>query len=125
MRPSTLQLQSLLLATTACVMTAGYATVLYASPLYWKQPYHTSALTGEEWVKELMTGHPDRIYSELGMRLHTFMAFITMLRVHGLADSRHISLEEQAAIFLYTCITGLSIRHIGERFQHCPETISK
>ncbi|KAJ7081525.1 hypothetical protein C8R44DRAFT_527075, partial [Mycena epipterygia] len=43
----------------------------------------------------------------------------------GLTHSKHVTLEEQVAIFLYTCVTGLSIRHVGERFQRSNETISK
>ncbi|KAJ7458690.1 hypothetical protein B0H11DRAFT_1630446, partial [Mycena galericulata] len=46
------------------------AVVLYASPLYWKQDYHTSALMSQGWVDELIVRHPDRIKSELVMRLH-------------------------------------------------------
>jgi hypothetical protein len=34
-------------------------------------------------------------------------------------------LEEQLAIFLYACVTGLSVRHLGERFQRSNDTISK
>ncbi|KAL1944221.1 hypothetical protein VTO73DRAFT_3406 [Trametes versicolor] len=34
-------------------------------------------------------------------------------------------LEEQLAIFLYTCRTGLSTRHVGERFQRANATITK
>jgi hypothetical protein len=102
------------------------AVVLYASPLYWKQEYHTSALSGQAWVDELIVGHPDRIKTELGMRLHVYLALLAKLRtVSGLHDSKHVSLEEQVAIFLYTCVTGLSIRHVGERFQRSNETISK
>jgi hypothetical protein len=37
----------------------------------------------------------------------------------------YISLEEKLAIFLYTCVTGLSLHHVGEHFQHTSETISK
>jgi len=37
-----------------------------------KIPYHTSALTGQAWVLELMTGHPDRIRHNLGMNLEVF-----------------------------------------------------
>jgi hypothetical protein len=104
----------------------GLAVILYALPHYWKQPYHTSALTGAAWVKELMYGHPDRIWTVLGMRLHVFVALVLELRlVCGLGDSRYVTLEEQVAIFLYTCVTGLSIRHVGERFQRSNETISK
>lgn len=57
--------------------------------------------------------------------MHVFLALVAELWLHGLTDSRDVSLEEQVAIFLYACVTGLSIRHIGERFQHSNETISK
>jgi hypothetical protein len=43
----------------------------------------------------------------------------------GLGPSKHVSLEEQLAIFLYASVTGLSIRHLGERFQRSNEIISK
>ena len=107
------------------VQLIGIAAVLYANPHYWKQDYHTSALTGEAWVNELIYGHPNRIWTELGMRVHVFLALVAELWLHGLTDSRDVSLEEQVAIFLYTCVTGLSIWHVGERFQHSNETISK
>jgi hypothetical protein len=105
----------------------GIAAVLYQSPGYWTQPYHTSALSGQAWVDELIQGHPDRIYNELGMRLHVFLAFVANLRaLGGLETSKKgVSVEEQAAIFLYACVTGLSVRHLGERFQRSNETISK
>ena len=38
-------------------------------------------------------------------------------------DLRHVSLEEQLAIFLYTCVTGLTTRHVAECFQHSNKTI--
>ncbi|KAJ7658226.1 hypothetical protein DFH06DRAFT_908114, partial [Mycena polygramma] len=31
---------------------------------------------------------------------------------------------ESLAIFLYTCVTGLAIDHVAERFQHSHTTIS-
>ena len=45
--------------------------------------------------------------------------------VMGHGDSKYVTLEEQLAIFLYTSVTGLSIRHVGERFQRANGTISK
>lgn len=101
------------------------AAQIFSSSFYDKTPYHTSTLTGHSWVQELIYGHPDRIKSELGMRLHVFEALAEELRNNGLSDTRHITLEEHVAIFLYTCVTGLSIRHVGERFQHANATISK
>jgi hypothetical protein len=89
-----------------------------------RQVYHTSSLTGAGWVQELMLGHPDRIKTELGMRLHVFKRLVSDLSDLGLDPSRHISLEEQVAIFLYTSVTGLLIRHVCEHFQHSNETIS-
>ena len=89
------------------------------------EPYHTSALSGEEWLMELLTGHPERIRCELGMHAHVFGELISELRHNGCKNSRYISLEEQLTIFLYTCVTGLTIRHVGERFQRSNETISR
>ena len=47
------------------------------------------------------------------------------LHVMGYQRSKYVSLEEQLAIFLYTSVTGLTIQHVGERFQRSNETISK
>ena len=90
-----------------------------------KQGYHTSALSGADWVRELLDGHPERIRNELGVHKHVFHALVDELKLAGLKNSKYVFLEEQAAIFLYTCVTGLSLRHVGERFQHSGETISK
>ena len=89
------------------------------------EPYHTSILSGEGWVLELLTGHPERIRCELGVHRHVFLKLITELRRLGHTNSRFVSLEEQLSIFLYTCVTGLTIRHVGERFQRSNETISR
>jgi hypothetical protein len=89
------------------------------------EPYHTSALSGEEWVVELIIGHPGRIRCELGVSADTFQALIAELHALGHTSSRYVSLEEQLAIFLYTCVTGLTIRHVGEHFQRSNDTISR
>jgi hypothetical protein len=90
-----------------------------------REPYHTSILTGEGWVIELLGGHPDRIRCELGMSLDVFSDLISDLRAMGHGNSRNVSLEEQVAIFLYASVTGLTVRHLGERFQRSNETISR
>jgi hypothetical protein len=90
-----------------------------------RQPYHTSILSGNAWVQELLHGHPKRIRTELGVHKHVFRELIFTLYHMGHRDSRYITLEEQLAIFLYTCVTGLTSRHVGERFQHTGETISR
>lgn len=88
-------------------------------------PYHTSVLTGQMWVQELLDGHPDRIHNKLGIQKHVFTQLANELVSQGFTGSKHITLKEQLAIFLYTCITGLSCKHIGEHFQRSNSTISK
>ena len=63
------------------------ATVEYASPLYDKTPYHTSALSGADWVLELIDGHPERIHCELGVHKHVFHALIAYLQNIGCSHS--------------------------------------
>ena len=101
------------------------ATTAVLQSLEGREPYHTSVLTGEGWVMELLGGHPDRIRCELGMNLGIFYDLISDLRVMGHGNSRNVSLEEQLAIFLYAAVTGLTVRHLGERFQRSNETISR
>ena len=112
----TFLITSIILTAVSALLDAIYSN----SP----QPYHTSALTGHAWVVELLTGHPERIRCELGVHQHVFLALIEELRQMGHTNSRYVSLEEQLAIFLYCCVTGLSIHHIGERFQRSNSTIS-
>jgi len=108
---------SIIIATTQSFLQTG----LPKDP----EPYHTSALKGEEWLMELIIGHPERIRCELGVHAHIFEKLIEELCGLGHRSSRHVLLEEQLAIFLYTCVTGLTIRHVGERFQRSSDTISK
>ena len=64
------------MATGMAVYLTGIAVMLYAEPLYWTQPYHTSALSSYDYTRELIIGHPDCIHSVLGMTLHVFTAFV-------------------------------------------------
>ena len=98
--------------------------ISYGTSTYDKTPYHTSALTGEMWVTELLCGHPERIRNELGVHKHVFLSLCTDLCRYGHRDSKTLSLEEQLAIFLYMCVTGLSIQHVSKRFQHATDTTS-
>ena len=83
--------------------------ISFARPLYDKEDYHTSALSGATWILELLEGHPDQICCELGVNKHIFGYFISYLQLIGINHSRGITLEEQLAIFLYRCVTGTSL----------------
>ena len=107
------------------VMGAAEAVLAAIEPYYNKRPQHTSSLTGLQWVDELIEGHPDRIKTAFGMRTRVFKLLLKALHKMGYRDSKHVKLREQLAIFLYTCVTGLTIRHVRERFQRPTTTISK
>ena len=82
---------------------------------------------GKAWVLELMNGHPERMRVSLGVSIEAFGLLVDMLSQHcGITpSSKGIFVEEQLAIFLYTAVTGLASRQVGERFQHSNETIVK
>ena len=102
--------RQLIVAAAYLVNVVGIATTLYSTSFYWKQPYHTLKLTGAEWVQELILGHHDCIWMELGVQVHVFLALVQELHVTcHLKDGRDMSLNEEVAIFLYMCLTGLSI----------------
>ena len=92
--------------------------------VYIRDPWHTSALTGEAWVMELLSGHPEHMRTALGVNLHVFSALILEIQAAGYKNSKYVSLEDQLVIYLYACVMGLTIRHLGERFQRSNETIS-
>jgi hypothetical protein len=106
---------SIILITTAVLVDSLFTA---------REPYHTSILTGEGWVMELLSGHSNCIRCELGVSHNVFAALISELRDMGHGNSKYVSLEEQLSIFLYMCMTGLTIRHVGERFQRSNQTIS-
>ena len=101
------------------------AALIYADPLYNKLSYHTSALSDADWVWELISSHPGCICNELGVHKHVFCTLVEELQLAGHGPSKHVYLEEQLAIFLYTCVTGLSFQHVCEHFQHSGDTVSK
>ena len=106
----------LIVITTLCMVM-----IIPANP----EPYHTSILSGQMWVDELLEGHPDHIYCELGVRREIFLELVCTLRNFGVTGSKHVSLEEQLSIFLYMSMTGLTIRHTGKHFQRSNDMISK
>lgn len=101
------------------------ATAALLQSMFTKEPYHTSILTGEGWVMELLAGNERRIHCELGVHHEVFAALIADLREMGHGNLKYVSLEEQLAIFLHACVTGQTVRHLGERFQRSNETISQ
>ena len=112
--------------TALLVITAAAASALGYASRFDKQVQHNSKLSGEQWVQELLLGHEDRIYNELGMHKAVFIQLLkTLKRDANVQSTRYVSAEEQLAIFLHYVHRGLSNRALQERFQRSPDTISK
>jgi hypothetical protein len=105
--------------------TSRDAALLYLTRFN-RVPVHTSRLSGQQWLNELVDGHDRRFYNEMGLRKHVFKKLICVLGTDaGLVDTRHVSSEEQLAIFLHYVHRGLSNRTLQERFQRSADTITK
>jgi hypothetical protein len=58
-------------------------------------------------VQKLINGHPEHIKAELGMHVHVFCNLVIALsKLSGLFRTKHVTLKEQLAIFLYAAVTG-------------------
>jgi hypothetical protein len=108
----------------ALVALAAAAAVLSAIPPQ-PMPQHTSELTGQAWVEELLSGHSSRMRNNLGMNPHVFRRLLAALELKaGFCDSRWIKKEEKLAITLYAFVTNNTNRKLAERFQCSGDTIS-
>ena len=50
------------------IHTLVAGAIAFAEPLYAKVAYHTSILSGEGWVLELLDGHPERMHTVMRCR---------------------------------------------------------
>ena len=118
-------LRVIFVATVATIIiTAAVASVSQYALHFEKHPMHTSSLSGEQWVQELLHGHEDRIYNELGMRKAVFRQLLAVLRMDaGVQGTRYVSAEEQLATFLHYVHRALPNRALQERFQRSVLTI--
>jgi hypothetical protein len=89
-------------------------------------PVHTSQLSGQQWVEELMDGHDRRFHNEMGLCKHIFTRLISILEKDtGIVHSCNVLAEEQVAIFLHYIHCGLSNCALQEQFQRSADTITK
>lgn len=81
---------------------------------------------GDEYLTNLLEGHPKRIYEVLRMQKPTFLALCGWLEEHtNVASSRYVDIKEQVAMFLFTMNFAASNREVCERFQRGNATVSR
>ena len=110
-----------ILAAAAAISVAKYAMRHLV-----KEPMYNDPETGEKKIQQLLRGHPSRFYNMMGMSQHTFKRLVHELHIYsGLVPTRYLSMEEQVAIFVRFCRTGLGTREMQEYFQRSPDTVLK
>ena len=82
------------------------------------KPMRTSPLSGRDYIDELLIcGNEVRIQEVFRMKLRVFRFLCAELRMHGgLTPSRHIFVEEQVAMFLYTVSQRASNQNVQDTF---------
>ena len=76
----------ILQAATIAGQLAAIVGTQYIESHYFKTPYHTSILSGQGWVQELLDGHLEHICNEFGVHWHVFLALIKYLQDAGQSD---------------------------------------
>lgn len=84
----------------------------------------TSMLSGKEYVREVMCGHPATCYESFRMRRHVFLNLCDKLKMMDLLqDRKDVSVEEGLAMSLRILCHSDAQRMVADRFQHSPGTV--
>ena len=86
-------LQNMVCLFTLFIMVIALNVAAIIQAQYLKQPWHTSMLTGQMWVLELLAGHPEHICTQLGVCSHVFYAIIDKFCVLCYTDSKFVTLK--------------------------------
>jgi hypothetical protein len=113
-----------LVAALLCTVAAFTVSLFLDAPD--PTPMHTSLLTGQMWLGELLKGHLDRFRDQLGMAKLAFFRLSFELQVYcGLVSTKFVTADEKLAKFLHFAQTGCSSRMLQERFQRSADTVHK
>ncbi|KAM6583514.1 hypothetical protein CsatB_010516 [Cannabis sativa] len=97
-----------------------FACVEYNQLYLTKEPCRNSALSGHEYVMEVLHGHDSRCYDLFRMDKDVFKLFCGVLKEKNLLkNSRYLSVEEQVAVLLF--VIGHNERHLPSEIRFNPK----
>jgi hypothetical protein len=89
------RIQQYNLVSLASAFYGGAVASTYYRLNFEKNPQHTSKLTGQEWMEELLAGHPKRIRDNLGISQEGFLYLEDLLiEKAGLQPTRYMTTTE-------------------------------
>lgn len=87
---------------------------------------HMTGQAGHEYLQELLSSSPLRVYEVLRIEKESFLELCDWLETNtDLRPTWRVSVQEQVAMFLWTLNYSASNRQVKERFQHSQETVSR
>lgn len=100
----------------------------YLNPPPPRRRIRDSALSGQDWVTELINGDQDRIFENLRMEVPLFLHLCNLLVERGYWQphpTERIGVHESVAIALVFLSHNNRHRVLAERFEHFTETIDR
>jgi hypothetical protein len=90
-----------------------------------RKSQHTSALTGEEKVRELLEGHTKNCTTSFRMEPYIFKVLANYLRREGFVKDIRIKVEKKLGFFLYMIRHNASFEDLQVFFGHSNDTFHR
>jgi len=88
-----------------------------------KEVRNDRPMTGRDWIRDILQGHHSRCYDSFRLSTENFLILCEELEQKGLVSSGEVTIEEQVGMFLQIVGHSMTMRKVGEDFQHSTETV--